>query len=50
MSARLALLMGAALLCGGCEVPSDIGKPCVLVKKPFDLDHLMEMVRRVLPS
>ncbi|WNG45750.1 adventurous gliding motility lipoprotein CglD [Archangium minus] len=33
MSARLALLVGAALLCGGCEVPSDIGKPCVLVKK-----------------
>jgi hypothetical protein len=33
MSARLALLMGAALLCGGCEVPSDTGKPCVLVKK-----------------
>lgn len=34
MSARLALLVGAALVCGGCEVPSDIGKPCVLVKKP----------------
>ncbi|ATB37394.1 adventurous gliding motility protein O [Cystobacter fuscus] len=33
MSARLALLMGAALLCGGCEIPSDTGKPCVLVKK-----------------
>ncbi|HEX8539067.1 MAG TPA: adventurous gliding motility lipoprotein CglC [Cystobacter sp.] len=33
MSARLALLLGAALLCGGCEVPSDTGKPCVLVKK-----------------
>lgn len=33
MSARLALLLGAALLCGGCTVPSDIGKPCVLVKK-----------------
>jgi hypothetical protein len=33
MSARLALLMGAALLCGGCEVPSEIGMPCVLVKK-----------------
>lgn len=33
MYARLALLMGAALLCGGCEVPSDTGKPCVLVKK-----------------
>lgn len=33
MSARLALLVGAALLCGGCEVASDIGKPCVLVRK-----------------
>jgi len=33
MSARLALLVGAALLCGGCEVSSDIGKPCVLVRK-----------------
>jgi hypothetical protein len=34
MSARLALLlMGTALLCGGCEVPSDTGKPCGLVKK-----------------
>jgi hypothetical protein len=33
MSARLVLLVGAALLCGGCEVPSDIGKPCVLVKR-----------------
>jgi hypothetical protein len=33
MSARLALLMGAVLLCGGCEVSSDVGKPCVLVRK-----------------
>ena len=33
MSVRLALLVGAALLCGGCEVPSDVGKPCVLVKR-----------------
>ncbi|HYO57283.1 adventurous gliding motility lipoprotein CglC [Archangium sp.] len=33
MSARLALLVGAALLSGGCEVASDIGKPCVLVRK-----------------
>jgi hypothetical protein len=33
MSARLALLVGAALVCGGCEVSSDIGKPCVLVRK-----------------
>jgi hypothetical protein len=33
MSARLALLFGAVLLCGGCTVPSDVGKPCVLVKK-----------------
>jgi hypothetical protein len=33
MSARLALLVGAALLCGGCQVSSDIGKSCVLVRK-----------------
>ena len=33
MSARLALLVGAALLSGGCKVTSDIGKPCVLVRK-----------------
>ena len=33
MSARLVLLMGAALVCGGCQVASDVGKPCVLVKK-----------------
>ena len=33
MSVRLALLMGAALLCGGCEIPADVGKPCVLVKR-----------------
>lgn len=33
MSARLALLVGALLLCGGCEVSSDVGKPCVLLRK-----------------
>lgn len=33
MSARLALLLGVALWCGGCQVSSDIGKPCVLVKR-----------------
>ena len=33
MSARLALLVGAALWCGACQVSSDIGKPCVLVKR-----------------
>jgi hypothetical protein len=33
MSARLALLVGAALVCGGCKVTSDIGKECVLVRK-----------------
>jgi hypothetical protein len=33
MSARLALLVAAALLCGGCEIKSDIGKRCTLVRK-----------------
>ncbi|WP_257458696.1 adventurous gliding motility lipoprotein CglC [Archangium lipolyticum] len=33
MSARLALLMAATLLCGGCEIRSDIGKRCTLVRK-----------------
>ncbi|HEX8824258.1 MAG TPA: adventurous gliding motility lipoprotein CglC [Archangium sp.] len=33
MSSRLALLVSAALLCGGCKVTSDIGKPCLLVKR-----------------
>jgi hypothetical protein len=33
MSPRLALLlMSAVLLSSGCEVPSELGKPCVLVK------------------
>ena len=39
MSARLALLVGAALVCGGCEVSSDIGKPCVLVRKATDAEQ-----------
>ena len=38
MSARLALLVGAALLSGGCEVASDIGKSCVLVRKATDTE------------
>ncbi|MFE8596865.1 adventurous gliding motility lipoprotein CglC [Archangium violaceum] len=33
MSSRLALLVSAVLLCGGCKVNSDIGKRCLLVKK-----------------
>jgi hypothetical protein len=33
MSSRLALLVSAVLLCGGCKVTTDIGKPCLLVKK-----------------
>jgi hypothetical protein len=33
MSSRLALLVSAALLCGGCKVTSDIGKSCLLVKR-----------------
>lgn len=33
MSSRLALLVSAVLLCGGCKVNSDIGTKCLLVKK-----------------
>ncbi|MBZ4417080.1 adventurous gliding motility lipoprotein CglC [Myxococcus sp. RHSTA-1-4] len=33
MSVRTTLLMSAALLLGGCEVTSEIGKPCALVRK-----------------
>jgi hypothetical protein len=33
MSARLALLVAATLLCGGCEIKSDIGRRCTLVRK-----------------
>ncbi|HEX5751391.1 MAG TPA: adventurous gliding motility lipoprotein CglC [Archangium sp.] len=36
MSSRLALLVSAVLLCGGCKVNSDIGKRCLLVKKSTD--------------
>ncbi|MFY0530089.1 adventurous gliding motility lipoprotein CglC [Archangium gephyra] len=36
MSSRLALLVSAVLLCGGCKVNSDIGKSCQLVKKSTD--------------
>jgi hypothetical protein len=42
MSARLALLVGAALVCGGCKVSSDIGKPCVLVRKATDAEQEAE--------
>ncbi|MCP3141320.1 adventurous gliding motility lipoprotein CglC [Pyxidicoccus xibeiensis] len=33
MSVRTALLMSASLLLGGCEVASEIGKECTLVRK-----------------
>ncbi len=33
MLVRTALMMSAALLLGGCEVASEIGKPCELVRK-----------------
>ncbi|WIG96215.1 adventurous gliding motility lipoprotein CglC [Myxococcus sp. SDU36] len=33
MFVRTALMMSAALLSGGCEVASEIGKPCTLVRK-----------------
>lgn len=42
MSARLALLVGAALLSGGCEVASDIGKSCVLVRKATEAEITAE--------
>ncbi|WP_224245962.1 adventurous gliding motility lipoprotein CglC [Hyalangium gracile] len=34
MSPRLAVILSAALLASGCEVTTELGKPCVLVKKP----------------
>jgi hypothetical protein len=34
MSVRLAVFLSAALLASGCEVTTQLGKPCVLVKKP----------------
>jgi hypothetical protein len=34
MSARLAVFLSVALLASGCEVTTQLGKPCVLVKKP----------------
>jgi hypothetical protein len=52
MSARLALLVGAALLSGGCEVASDIGKSCVLVRKAtqaeIDAEPNREHFREIL--
>lgn len=33
MSVRLALFLSAALLATGCEVTTELGKPCVLVKR-----------------
>lgn len=34
MSSRLVIFLSAALLASGCSVTSELGKPCVLVKKP----------------
>jgi hypothetical protein len=33
MSVRLAVFLSAALLASGCEVTTELGKPCVLVKR-----------------
>ena len=33
MSVRSALFLSAALLASGCEVTSELGKPCTLVRK-----------------
>jgi hypothetical protein len=45
MSSRLALLVGAALMCGGCAVSSDIGKTCVLVRKATKAEQEAEPTR-----
>lgn len=34
MSARLVVFLSVALLASGCEVTTQLGKPCTLVKKP----------------
>ncbi len=34
MSPRLVVLLSVALLAGGCDVTTQLGKQCVLVKKP----------------
>ena len=44
MSVRLALLAAAALVLGGCEVPSEVGKPCLLVKKSSSADRKFDPV------
>lgn len=33
MSVRLAIFLSAALLASGCEITTELGKPCVLVKR-----------------
>ncbi|MFP2910544.1 adventurous gliding motility lipoprotein CglC [Pyxidicoccus sp. 3LFB2] len=50
MSVRAALLMSAAMLLGGCEVSSQIGKPCTLVRKstPEELEQFKTKTRPIL--
>jgi hypothetical protein len=35
---RLAVFLSGALLASGCEVTTQLGKPCVLVKRPSDAE------------
>jgi hypothetical protein len=39
MSARWVVLLGSALLASGCSVTTELGKPCVLVKKPSEAEQ-----------
>ncbi|MCY1015358.1 adventurous gliding motility lipoprotein CglC [Pyxidicoccus sp. MSG2] len=48
MSVRTALLMSAALLLGGCEVSSEIGKECTLVRKASPEEE-QEFGRKFMP-
>lgn len=49
MSVRTALLMSAALLLGGCEVSSEIGKECTLVRKATAEESAANGGRKFMP-
>lgn len=47
MSPRLAILLSAAFLLGGCEVVTELGKPCFLVRKATDAELAAGSARAV---
>jgi hypothetical protein len=49
MSVRLAVFLSAALLASGCEVTTQLGKPCVLVRKPTQAELEAEQGIRSKP-